>query len=194
MADDDRIENEQPESEEEDEEDEEDDSPPEEILAMQSLYGDLQSELKRLRAQKRTTVTTARANQLGIADLSGEVYDELLSMQEQMIALTEMSMKAIDSALQWCGELSDHTGFGEDEDEDEDEGDEGGGDSFLTHEDAALIGTVIVRSLASAQQAERDASVVDWKALREQLEVAGQRVSAIEDKSETGEPETEPTN
>lgn len=194
MADDDRIENEMPDGEEEEDEDEEE-LPPEEVLAMQKLYGDLQSELKRLRVQKRTTVTTARANQLGIADLSGEVYDELLSMQEQMIALTELSLKAIDVALQWCGELSDHTGLGEDEDEDEEGGSEGEGEeSFLTHTDAALIGTALIRASASALQAERDASVVDWKALREQLEVAGQRVSSIEDKSEPDGSDAQPTN
>jgi hypothetical protein len=191
MAEDDRIENETPEDEEEgDEEDEE--VPPEEVVNLLKLHEDLKAEVKRIKVQKRTIVGMGRANQLGVADLAGEVYDELESMQQQMIALTELAVAAIDNALQWCGDLSEHTGFGEDEDEDE-EG-EGGSESFLTHEDASLIGSVLIRASAAAAQAERDASVVDWKALRDQLEVAGQRVVAVEDKEPIETPAGETTN
>lgn len=191
MADDDRIENEMPEDEEEgDEEDEE--VPPEEVVNLLKLHEDLKAEVKRIKVQKRTIVGMARSNQLGTADLAGEVYDELESMQQQMIALTELATAAIDSALQWCGDLSDHTGFGEDEDEGEDE--EGEGESFLTHSDAALIGTILIRTAAAATQSEHDASVVDWKALREQLDVAIKRVSEIEDKEPIEVPAGETTN
>jgi hypothetical protein len=191
MADEDRIENETPEDEEEgDEEDEE--VPPEEVVNLLKLHEDLKAEVKRIKVQKRTIVGMGRSNQLGVADLAGEVYDELESMQQQMIALTELAAAAIDSALQWCGDLSDHTGFGEDEDEGEDE--EGEGESFLTHSDAALIGTILIRTAAAATQSEHDASVVDWKALREQLDVAIKRVSEIEDKEPIESPAGETTN
>lgn len=193
MADEDRIENETPEDEEEgDEEDEE--VPPEEVVNLLKLHEDLKAEVKRIKVQKRTIVGMARSNQLGTADLAGEVYDELESMQQQMIALTELATAAIDSALQWCGDLSDHTGFGEDEDEGEDEEGEEGGESFLTHEDASLIGTILIRTAAAATQSEHDASVVDWKALREQLDVAIKRVSEIEDKEPIEVPAGETTN
>lgn len=191
MADEDRIENETPEDEEEgDEEDEE--VPPEEVVNLLKLHEDLKAEVKRIKVQKRTIVGMARSNQLGTADLAGEVYDELESMQQQMIALTELATAAIDAALQWCGDLSDHTGFGEDEDEEE-EG-EGESESFLTHEDASLIGSVLIRASAAAAQAERDASVVDWKVLRDLIEAAAQRVTAVEDKEPIESPAGETTN
>lgn len=193
MADDERIEKETPEDEEEgDEEDEE--VPPEEVVNLLKLHEDLKAEVKRIKVQKRTIVGMGRANQLGVADLAGEVYDELESMQQQMIALTELATAAIDSALQWCGDLSDHTGLGENEDEDEDEEGEEGGESFLTHEDASLIGSVLIRASAAAAQAERDASVVDWKALRDLIEAAAQRVTAVEDKEPIESSAGETTN
>lgn len=193
MADDDRIENEMPEDEEEGDEDEEE-VPPEEVVNMLKLHEDLKAEVKRLKTQKRTLVDLGRHNQLGVADLAGEVYDELESLQQQMIALSELSVAAIDSALQWCGELSEHTGLGEDEDEDEEGEGEGDSESFLTHNDATLIGTILIRTAAAATQSEHDASVVDWKALREQLDAAIKRVSEIEDKEPIEAPAGETTN
>lgn len=164
-------------------EEETDEGLPESLIMLKQLAQESSSDLQRLKARKRELVTQARANQITVADLTVEVFDELVSQQQQILATIQTAATAIDGAFVYCDDLADHTGFTEDEDE---EGEESGEeeDSWLSKADAGLIGAVIVQASA-AIKAAKSGQEVDWDPILSSLEQAGTRIVQIEEKPDT---------
>jgi hypothetical protein len=168
---------------------EETDELPEVVVAMQSIASEINDDLQRIKNRKRELVLQARANQLTIVDVITECFDELISQQSQMLSVAQAAALAADASFVYCDDLAEHTGFSDDDEEggedgeDGDEDEEDGSDSWLSKDDANLIGASIVMATASIKdaQAGRD---VDWSPVLTQLESAGVRITAIEEKPE----------